>query len=192
MSRPLLPRGRRTGRPSGRRRPQHRRHLRAGCRCARRPVPAHRALRAARAAGNAEQLARASRRHGGRRPSWPRGLHLPHRDRRLDTQRGGIVARCTRRAVLLPIVAATLPRGARALAAADLAGAARQVRQPVLLLLGTAGPPWARQITRELAAALLAVTVTELPSVGHEGLDRAPDLLVMQVLRFLGDEALPS
>ena len=51
---------------------------------------------------------------------------------------------------VLPIVARTLPREARALAAADLAGAARHVRQPVLLLLGTASPPWARQITREL------------------------------------------
>jgi pimeloyl-ACP methyl ester carboxylesterase len=93
---------------------------------------------------------------------------------------------------VLPIAAATLPREARALAAADLVGAARQVRQPVLLLLGTVSPPWARQITRELAATLPAATVTELPGVGHEALDRAPDLLVTEVLRFLGDEALPS
>ncbi len=93
---------------------------------------------------------------------------------------------------VLPIVAATLPREARALAAADLAGAARQVRQPVLLLLGTASPPWAGQITRELAAALPAATVTELPGAGHEALDTAPDLLVTEVSRFLGDEALPS
>lgn len=54
---------------------------------------------------------------------------------------------------LLPIVTATLPREARALAAADLPAAARQAQQPVLLLLGTASPPWAQQITRELAAA---------------------------------------
>jgi len=93
---------------------------------------------------------------------------------------------------VLPIVAATLPREARALAAADLAGAARQVRQPVLLLLGTASPPWAGQITRELAAVLPAATVTELPGVGHEALDTAPDLLVAELLRFIGDEALPS
>lgn len=90
---------------------------------------------------------------------------------------------------LLPIVAATLPREARALAAADLPAAARQVQQPVLLLLGTASPPWARQITRELAAALPAATVTELPGVGHEALDRAPDLLLREVLHFLGDQA---
>jgi pimeloyl-ACP methyl ester carboxylesterase len=92
---------------------------------------------------------------------------------------------------VLPIVAATLPREARALAAADLAAAARQVRQPVLLLLGTASPPWAGQITRELAAVLPAASVTELPGTGHEGLDTAPDLLVTVILRFLGDEALP-
>jgi len=45
----------------------------------------------------------------------------------------------------LPVIAATLPREAHALAAADVAGAARQVRQvrqPVLLLVGTARPRW--------------------------------------------------
>jgi hypothetical protein len=31
------------------------------------------------------QLARASRRHGGRRPSWPCDRHLPHRDHRAGT-----------------------------------------------------------------------------------------------------------
>jgi pimeloyl-ACP methyl ester carboxylesterase len=93
---------------------------------------------------------------------------------------------------VLPIVAATLPREAHALAAADLARAARQVRQPVLLLLGTGSPPWASEITQEIAAALPTATVTILPGVGHEALDRAPDLLVTEVLRFLGDEAPPS
>ena len=86
---------------------------------------------------------------------------------------------------VLPIVA-TLPREARLLAAADLAGAARQVRQPVLLLLGAASPPWAGEITRELAATLPAATVTELAGTGHQALDQAPDLLVAEVLRFLG------
>jgi pimeloyl-ACP methyl ester carboxylesterase len=90
---------------------------------------------------------------------------------------------------VLPIVAATLPREAHALAAADLPGIARRVRQPVLLLLGTASPPWAGEITWELATALPAATVTELPGAGHEALDSAPDLLVAEILRFLGDEA---
>jgi hypothetical protein len=47
-----------------------------------------------------------------------------------------------------PIAAATLPREAHALAAADLTSLARRVRQPVLLLVGTASPPWASEITR--------------------------------------------
>jgi pimeloyl-ACP methyl ester carboxylesterase len=92
---------------------------------------------------------------------------------------------------VLPIAAATLPREAHALAAADLTGLARLVRQPVRLLLGTASPPWAGEITQELAAALPAATVTELPGVGHEGLDTAPDLLVAEILRFV-DQLTPE
>ena len=45
-----------------------------------------------------------------------------------------------------PIAAATLPREAHALAAADLTSLARRVRQPVLLLVGTASPPWASEL----------------------------------------------
>jgi pimeloyl-ACP methyl ester carboxylesterase len=90
---------------------------------------------------------------------------------------------------VLPIAAATLPREARALATADLTGIARGVWQPVLLLVGTASPPWAGEITRELAGALPAATVAELPGAGHEALDTAPDLLVAEILRFLGDHA---
>ena len=87
---------------------------------------------------------------------------------------------------VLPIAAATLPREARALAAADLPGAARQVSQPVLLLLGETSPSWARQITGELAAVLPAAAVTELPDVGHEVLDTSPDRLAAELERFLG------
>jgi pimeloyl-ACP methyl ester carboxylesterase len=89
---------------------------------------------------------------------------------------------------VLPIVAATLPREARALAAVDLTGIARRVPQPVLLLLGTASPPWAGEITRELAAALPAATVTELPGAGHDAVDSAPDRFVAEVLAFLSDQ----
>lgn len=90
---------------------------------------------------------------------------------------------------VLPIVAATLPREAQALAAADLVSIARRIRQPVLLLLGTASPPWAGEITRELVTALPAATVTELPGAGHEALDTAPDLFLAKVLPFIGKEA---
>jgi pimeloyl-ACP methyl ester carboxylesterase len=62
----------------------------------------------------------------------------------------------------------------------------------VLPLLGTTSPPWASQITRELAAAFPAATVTELPGAGHEALYKAPDLVVAEVLRFPGGEALTN
>jgi pimeloyl-ACP methyl ester carboxylesterase len=86
---------------------------------------------------------------------------------------------------VLPIIAATMPREARALASADLPGAARQVGQPVLLLRGETSPPWAGQIIAELAAVLPAATVIQLPGVGHEALDQAPNLLVAELERFL-------
>lgn len=88
---------------------------------------------------------------------------------------------------VLPVAAATLPREARALAAADLAAEARGARQPSLLLLGAASPPWAGEITRQLADALPAATVTELRGVGHLGLDTAPDLVTAAVIGFLRD-----
>jgi len=85
----------------------------------------------------------------------------------------------------LSVAAATLPREARALAAADLAAAARQVSQPVRLLLGESSPPWARRITGELTAVLPAATVAALPGTGHEGLQAAPGLVAAEIARFL-------
>jgi pimeloyl-ACP methyl ester carboxylesterase len=87
---------------------------------------------------------------------------------------------------VLPVAAATLPREARALAAADVTADAVSVRQPVLLLLGAASPPWAGQITAQLAAALPSATVTELAGVGHQALDCAPHLVTAETVRFLG------
>ncbi len=92
---------------------------------------------------------------------------------------------------VLPIVAATLPREGRAVAGSDPAAAARLVRQPVLLLLGMLSPPWAAEVTAEIAAALGGPVVIELPGVGHEALDSAPDIVVAEVLRFL-ETAPPS
>lgn len=86
---------------------------------------------------------------------------------------------------VLPIVTATLPREARALAAVDLGDIAGRVQQSVLLLLGSASPPWAGSITRELAMMLPEAMVVELPGVGHEGLRTATDLLVAELDRFL-------
>jgi pimeloyl-ACP methyl ester carboxylesterase len=87
---------------------------------------------------------------------------------------------------VLPVLAATLPREARALAAVDLAAAARRVTQPVRLLLGTASPPWAGQITGELAKVLPDATVTELPGAGHDLLEKSPDLLAAAIDQFTG------
>jgi pimeloyl-ACP methyl ester carboxylesterase len=86
---------------------------------------------------------------------------------------------------VLPIIAATMPREARALAAVDLSAAAGQVSQPVLLLLGATSPPWAGQIIAELAAVLPAATVIQLPGVGHDVLDQAPGRLAAELDRFL-------
>ena len=86
---------------------------------------------------------------------------------------------------VLPIAAATLPREARALAGVDLTSIARKVTQPAGLLLGTASPAWAGEITRELAVALPAATVIPLPGTGHEGLERAPANVAAEILNFL-------
>jgi pimeloyl-ACP methyl ester carboxylesterase len=88
---------------------------------------------------------------------------------------------------VLPVAAATLPREAQALAALDLTAGLAGVGQPTLLLLGAGSPPWAGEITRQLAAALPAATVTELPGVGHLALDSAPHLVTAAVTGFLRD-----
>jgi hypothetical protein len=49
----------------------------------------------------------------------------------------------------------------------DLPAPAAGITAPVLLLLGTASPDWAGDITRDLAAVLAAATA-ELPGFGHE------------------------
>ena len=61
---------------------------------------------------------------------------------------------------VLPIVSATLPREAEALASADPPALAAGVTAPVLLLLGEASPAWAADITHALARR---------PPAGHPG-----------------------
>ena len=56
----------------------------------------------------------------------------------------------------LAIVSATMPREAQALATVDLQALAAAVTVPVLLILGSASPAWARAITEDLAAVLPA------------------------------------
>jgi pimeloyl-ACP methyl ester carboxylesterase len=85
---------------------------------------------------------------------------------------------------VLPIVAATLPREARALTSADLPGLAAYVTAPALLLLGATSPAWAGDITRAVAAALPAADLVVLPGQGHEAVDSAPDLVARELQRF--------
>jgi pimeloyl-ACP methyl ester carboxylesterase len=85
----------------------------------------------------------------------------------------------------MPIVERTLVREAEAILRMDLAGLATLVDPPALLLLGTQSPPWAGSVTRELAAALPAAEVVELPGLSHEAVDTAPDVVAGLLRDFL-------
>jgi pimeloyl-ACP methyl ester carboxylesterase len=85
---------------------------------------------------------------------------------------------------VLAVVSATLPREARALAIVDLTALAATVRVPVLLVLGSQSPAWARDITGDLAAVLPQSTLTVLPGQGHEATDSAPGLLADRLAGF--------
>jgi pimeloyl-ACP methyl ester carboxylesterase len=87
---------------------------------------------------------------------------------------------------VMPIVTATLPREARALASVNLTALAEAVTVPALLILGGASPPWAGEITRELTAALPESKVAVLPGQGHLAVDSAPGLLARTLTEFLG------
>jgi pimeloyl-ACP methyl ester carboxylesterase len=84
----------------------------------------------------------------------------------------------------MPIVSATLPREALALASVDLTALAGAVAVPVLLILGDASPPWAGEITRELTAALPESRVAILPGQGHLAVDAAPGLLARALTEY--------
>jgi pimeloyl-ACP methyl ester carboxylesterase len=85
---------------------------------------------------------------------------------------------------IMPIVSATLPREAFALAGVDLTALAGPVAVPVLLILGDASPPWAGEITRELTAALPESKVAVLPGQGHLAVDSAPGLVARALTEF--------
>lgn len=85
----------------------------------------------------------------------------------------------------LEIASRTFVREGEALAALDLRALARPVRLPVLMLHGTASPPWAQQVGGALARALADVEVVSLPGHGHEGVDTAADLVAAELRRFL-------
>jgi pimeloyl-ACP methyl ester carboxylesterase len=87
---------------------------------------------------------------------------------------------------VLAIASRTLVREGEALASLDLAALAAPVAQPVLLLHGSASPPWVPAVVRELATALHDVRVVELPAADHEGVDTAAGTVTEHLVRFLG------
>jgi pimeloyl-ACP methyl ester carboxylesterase len=86
---------------------------------------------------------------------------------------------------VLAVAARTLVREGEALAALDLAALAAGVTGPVLLLQGTASPPWAAAVVRALADRLPGAQVAVLPGEGHEGVDTAAADVAARLERFL-------
>ena len=87
----------------------------------------------------------------------------------------------------LSIVEHTMLREAEALSTLGLPNIAAEVAQPVLLLLGSASPPWAGDVIRSLADALPAARVAVLTDQGHEAVDTAPELVATQLRSFFLD-----
>jgi len=83
---------------------------------------------------------------------------------------------------VLPIASATMPREAQALAEVDLTALATAV--PVLLILGSAGPGWAKDITAELTAVLPQTTLAVLHGQGHDAIGSAAAELAGQLEEF--------
>jgi pimeloyl-ACP methyl ester carboxylesterase len=86
---------------------------------------------------------------------------------------------------VMAIVSATMPRESEALGTVDMKALATGVEVPVLLLLGSTSPAWARDITDEVAAALKHMTLAILDGQGHDAISLAPELLVTQLEEFL-------
>ena len=55
---------------------------------------------------------------------------------------------------------------------------------PVLLILGSASPAWARGITEDLTAVLPRSTLAVLDGQGHEATESAPELLASRLAGF--------
>ena len=85
---------------------------------------------------------------------------------------------------VMPIASATMPREAQAIADTDLTALAAEV--PVLLILGSQSPAWARDLTGSLAAALPQSTLAVLDGQGHDAIETAPGLLASQLAGFFG------
>jgi pimeloyl-ACP methyl ester carboxylesterase len=85
-----------------------------------------------------------------------------------------------------PIVSATMVRESEVVAGTDLIALAASVTIPALLLVGEQSPPWARDETARLAAALPQATVATLPATAHDALDTHQDLITGLLREFFG------
>jgi pimeloyl-ACP methyl ester carboxylesterase len=93
----------------------------------------------------------------------------------------------------MPIVSATMPRESEALGTVDLKALATGVlaagaEVPVLLILGSASPAWAQDLTAEVAAVLTQKTLAVLDGQGHDAISQAPELLITQLTAFFSQQ----
>ena len=72
------------------------------------------------------------------------------------------------------------------------ASAWSDVDAEVLLAYGTAGPPYYAPLNAALGAALPRAHVLPVGRAGHDGINRAPDRLVVPLARFLRGEGAPA
>jgi pimeloyl-ACP methyl ester carboxylesterase len=85
---------------------------------------------------------------------------------------------------VMPIVSATMPRESGALSTVDLKALGTGIEVEVLLILGSASPAWAHDITSQLAGAIQHKTLAVLDGQGHDAIDAAPELLVTRLTGF--------
>ena len=78
---------------------------------------------------------------------------------------------------ILPVVTPTMRQEAEALPSADPLAIAAAVTVPVLVIAGTASPPWALAITEALHTAQPRAELAALPGHGHEAINTAPRLV---------------
>lgn len=107
----------------------------------------------------------------------------------LDAEQVDALRRSAGTGDVLGIAERTFVREADALAGLDLAALARGVRRPVLLMRGSASPPWAAEVVDALAGSLPDVRVRELAGHGHEGVDTAADEVAQLLVAFLQEDA---
>ena len=162
------------GRPGRRVRPQLRRDLRPrGGERSTGAAPSP--VRAARPAGRAAGMAGARHRHDRRRQPGRAMMSFLTEIIGLTEAQVSELRNAPRSYDVMPIASATMPREAQAIADTDLTALAAEV--PVLLILGSQSPAWARDLTGSLAAALPQSTLAVLDGQGHDAIETAPGLL---------------